>query len=51
MPLYQYNFNFIDQITILLFRDFLHNQIDQEDSEKFCPETVLSIFRTLGQQY
>ena len=52
MPLYKYNLILLINITISLFRDFLHltNQIDQEDSENLCPETVLSILRALGQQ-
>ena len=52
MPLYQYNVILLINITISLFRDFLHctNQIDQEDSENLCRETVLYILRALGQQ-
>ena len=42
MPLYQYNLILLINIKILLYRDVLHctHQIDQEDSENLCPETV-----------
>ena len=52
IPLCQYNLILLIIITISLFRDFLHciYQIEQEDSENLCPETVMSILKAFGQQ-